>query len=44
MNGVLFKLNKRITPDKAMSDEQFGRRLWEEIMVLTGLNEKIEKI
>ena len=40
MNGALFKLNKRITPDKAMKDEQFGKRLWHEIMVLLGLPER----
>jgi hypothetical protein len=42
-NGALFKLGKRITPDKAMRDEQFGERLWNELMVLTGLNIKNNK-
>ena len=38
INGALFKLNKRIEkPDKAMSDEEFGQRLWEQLELLTGL-------
>jgi NAD(P)-dependent dehydrogenase (short-subunit alcohol dehydrogenase family) len=38
INGALFKLNKRIEkPDKAMSDEEFGKRLWEQLELLTGL-------
>jgi NAD(P)-dependent dehydrogenase (short-subunit alcohol dehydrogenase family) len=38
INGVLFKLDKRVNkPDKAMSDEVFGKRLWDELESLTGL-------
>ena len=38
INGALFKLNKRVKkPDKAMSDEEFGNRLWNELVRLTGL-------
>jgi NAD(P)-dependent dehydrogenase (short-subunit alcohol dehydrogenase family) len=38
MNGALFKLDKRIEkPDKAMNDEVSGRRLWDELVLLTGL-------
>ena len=38
INGALFKLNKRVKkPDKAMNDEVFGKRLWDELVLLTGL-------
>jgi NAD(P)-dependent dehydrogenase (short-subunit alcohol dehydrogenase family) len=38
LNGALFKLDKRVTkPDKAMSDEVLGSRLWDELILLTGL-------
>jgi hypothetical protein len=38
INGALFKLYKRIEkPDKAMSDEVLGKRLWNELVRLTGL-------
>ena len=38
INGALFKLDKRVEkPDKAMSDEVFGKRLWDELVLLTGL-------
>jgi NAD(P)-dependent dehydrogenase (short-subunit alcohol dehydrogenase family) len=38
INGALFKLNKRIEkPDKAMNDEVLGKRLWDELVLLTGL-------
>jgi NAD(P)-dependent dehydrogenase (short-subunit alcohol dehydrogenase family) len=38
INGVLFKLDKRVKkPDKAMNDEVFGKRLWDELVLLTGL-------
>lgn len=37
INGALFKLGKRVAkPDKAMSDTALGRRLWDELAVLTG--------
>jgi NAD(P)-dependent dehydrogenase (short-subunit alcohol dehydrogenase family) len=37
-NGALFKLDKRIEkPDKVMNDEVLGKRLWEELVRLTGL-------
>jgi len=37
INGALFKLNKRIEkPDKAMNDEVSGKRLWDELVRLTG--------
>ncbi len=38
LNGALFKLDKRVKkPDKAMNDEELGKRLWDELVVLTGL-------
>jgi NAD(P)-dependent dehydrogenase (short-subunit alcohol dehydrogenase family) len=38
INGALFKLDKRIEkPDKAMNDEVMGKRLWDELVRLTGL-------
>jgi len=38
INGALFKLDKRIEKaDKAMNDEVLGKRLWEELSLLTGL-------
>jgi NAD(P)-dependent dehydrogenase (short-subunit alcohol dehydrogenase family) len=37
LNGALFKLNKRIEkPDRAMSDEALGKRLWDELVALIG--------
>jgi hypothetical protein len=37
INGALFKLDKRVEkPDKAMNDEVFGKRLWDELVRLTG--------
>ena len=38
INGTLFKLDKRIEkPDKAMNDEVLGKRLWDELVLITGL-------
>jgi len=38
INGALFKLDKRVEKaDKAMNDEVLGRRLWDELVLLTGL-------
>ncbi len=38
INGALFKLDRRIVkPDKAMSDEALGTRLWDELSRRTGL-------
>ncbi len=38
INGAYFKLSKRIEkPDKAMNDEVLGKRLWDELVLLTGL-------
>ncbi|NOQ43094.1 MAG: hypothetical protein GQ560_01390 [Dehalococcoidia bacterium] len=38
INGALSKLDKRVEkPDKAMNDEVFGKRLWDELVRLTGL-------
>ena len=38
INGALFKLNKRAKkPDKAMNDEVLGKRLWDELVLLTEL-------
>ena len=38
INGALFKLDKRIEkPGKAMNDEVLGKRLWNELVQLTGL-------
>jgi NAD(P)-dependent dehydrogenase (short-subunit alcohol dehydrogenase family) len=39
INGALFKLDKRIEKlDKAMNDEVLGKRLWDELVQLTGLS------
>jgi NAD(P)-dependent dehydrogenase (short-subunit alcohol dehydrogenase family) len=38
INGALFKLDKRVKkPDKAMNDKVLGKRLWDELVRLTGL-------
>jgi len=38
INGALFKLDKRVEkPDEAMNDEVSGKRLWDELVLLTGL-------
>lgn len=38
INGALFKLDTRVEkPDKAMNDEVLGKRLWDELVLLTGL-------
>ena len=38
INGALFKLDKRVEkPDKAMNDEVLGKRLWDKLVLLTGL-------
>ena len=38
INGALFKLDKRVEkPNKAMNDEVLGKRLWDELVLLTGL-------
>jgi len=38
INGALFKLDRRVEkPDKAMKDEVLGKRLWAELVRLTGL-------
>ena len=38
INGALFKLDKRVEkPDKAMNDEVSGKRLWDELVLRTGL-------
>jgi NAD(P)-dependent dehydrogenase (short-subunit alcohol dehydrogenase family) len=38
INGALFKLNKRAKkPDKVMNDEVSGKKLWNELVQLTGL-------
>ncbi len=38
LNGALFKLDKRVEkPDKAMNDEVLGKRLWDELVLLTGV-------
>jgi NAD(P)-dependent dehydrogenase (short-subunit alcohol dehydrogenase family) len=42
INGALFKLDKRVEkPDRAMNDEVFGKRLWDELVRLTGLTPEI---
>ncbi len=39
LNGALFKLGKRVErPDKAMSDEALGTRLWDELVALSREN------
>lgn len=41
INGALFKLNRRIDkPDKAMNDLVLGKRLWDELVLLTGYCKK----
>jgi hypothetical protein len=38
INGALFKLDKRVEKaDKAMNNEVLGKRLWDELVLLTGL-------
>ena len=38
INGAMFKLNKRVEkPDKAMNNAVLGKRLWDELVLLTGL-------
>lgn len=38
LNGAMFKLDKRVEkPDRAMNDEVLGKRLWDELVHLTGL-------
>ncbi len=38
INGALFKLDKRIEkPDRAMNDKVLGKKLWDELVLLTGL-------
>ncbi len=40
INGALIKLDKRVEkPDKAMNDEVLGKRLWDELVLLTGAPE-----
>ena len=44
LNGALFKLDKRVEkPDKAMKDEVWGKRLWDELVLKTGLTPAGEK-
>jgi hypothetical protein len=41
INGALFKLDKRVENlQKVMKDEVFGKRLWDELVRLTGLTPK----
>jgi NAD(P)-dependent dehydrogenase (short-subunit alcohol dehydrogenase family) len=38
INGAMFKLDKRVEkPDEAMNDEVLGKRLWDKLVLLTGL-------
>jgi hypothetical protein len=38
INGALFRLDKRVEkPDKAMNDRVLGKRVWDELLRLTGL-------
>jgi NAD(P)-dependent dehydrogenase (short-subunit alcohol dehydrogenase family) len=38
INGALYKLDKRVEkPDRAMNDRELGKRLWDELEILTGL-------
>jgi NAD(P)-dependent dehydrogenase (short-subunit alcohol dehydrogenase family) len=37
INGAMFRLDKRVEkPAKAMNDEALGKRLWDELVLLTG--------
>jgi NAD(P)-dependent dehydrogenase (short-subunit alcohol dehydrogenase family) len=41
INGALYKLGKRVEkPDKAMSDRMLGKRLWDELEILTGVKDE----
>jgi hypothetical protein len=43
INGAMFKLDKRVEkPDVAMNDEVLGKRLWDELVLLTGLENSEE--
>jgi len=45
INGALFKLKNRIEkPDKAMTDEGLGHRLWDELVRLTADNDTREVV
>ena len=45
INGALFKPYKRVEkPDKAMKDEVLGKRLWDELVLLTGLTTEQSQI
>jgi NAD(P)-dependent dehydrogenase (short-subunit alcohol dehydrogenase family) len=38
INGALFKLEKRVEkPNKAMNDAALGKKLWDELVLITGL-------
>lgn len=39
INGAHFKRNKRVSPDKDMSDSASGQRLWDELVRITGAPE-----
>lgn len=39
INGAYFKRDKRVSPDKAMSDSASGQRLWDELVRITGAPE-----
>jgi hypothetical protein len=44
INGAIFRLDKRVgKPDKAMKDEVLGKRLWDALVLLTGLEPSGEK-
>jgi NAD(P)-dependent dehydrogenase (short-subunit alcohol dehydrogenase family) len=45
INGAMFKLNKKVEkPDEAMNDEVLGKRLWNELVLLTGLENSEEAV
>ncbi len=44
INGALFKLDKRVEkPDKAMNNDVWGKMLWDELDLLTGLKDTKRK-
>jgi NAD(P)-dependent dehydrogenase (short-subunit alcohol dehydrogenase family) len=45
INGAMFKLDKKVErPDEAMNDEVLGKRLWNELVLLTGLENSEEAV
>ena len=43
INGAVFKLDEQKKPDKVMRDREFGRRLWAELVLATGLEAELKQ-